>query len=174
MLFDKTLTGYEIKKFMERSTAHFWHESDASIYPMLKKLAHEGTIQAQDTFKGKHGSTSYTTTPSGKAEFSAWMAGNVVPETHRDELLLRLFFGATISHEHTVHLLKTQLKKMQESLTYFSSIQTYVEGYAMPEGSSDNPHKLFWKMTLRNGILQTEAQAAWLEECLDILKRDKS
>ena len=70
MLLDKPRSGYDIKKFMAESTAHFWQETDASIYPMLKKLEDEGKVESQNILRGKKGSTLYSITPAGKTEFS--------------------------------------------------------------------------------------------------------
>ena len=38
MLMEKPRSGYAILQMMQQSTTHFWQESDASVYPMLKIL----------------------------------------------------------------------------------------------------------------------------------------
>ena len=166
LLFDKNLTGYEIKKFMQQSTAHFWQETDASIYPMLKKLEAEGKVEPQITRKGKMKRVRYSITQTGKDEFSHWMELGPEPGTHRDELLLKLFFGGNTAKEEIIKHLLTQQKKIQEQQKKYSYIQTFI----FPEIASDSPHKLFWTMALRNGIISAQAELKWIDECLEILK----
>ena len=36
------MSGYDVKKLIERSIAHFWNESYGQIYPILNRLAAEG------------------------------------------------------------------------------------------------------------------------------------
>lgn len=40
----RPLTGYEIRKLVEESVQHFWHESEGHLYPSLKKMAELGLI----------------------------------------------------------------------------------------------------------------------------------
>ncbi len=167
MLFDKSRTGYEIKKFMQESTAHFWQESDASIYPMLKKLEAEGKVESQTTRKGKLERVRYTITQTGKKEFSIWMTKEVEPGTHRDELLLKLFFGANASKEEIIKHLLLRQKKVGELQKKYAYIQMFI----FPEVAPDYKHKLFWQMALRNGVINADAEFKWIEECLDMLKK---
>ena len=170
MLFDKARSGYEIKKSMENSTAHFWQESDASIYPMLKKLEVEGKVASKDSVRGKRGHrTLYSITPKGKTEFTQWMDKQAEPSTYRKELLLKLFFGASVPRTTTIKHLEAERKKIAQLLKQYD----YVATYMLPEVPDDNPHKLFWHMTLRNGVLLAQAEATWLDECINKLKETK-
>jgi DNA-binding PadR family transcriptional regulator len=166
MLFDKSMTGYEIKKFMQESTTHFWQESDASIYPMLKKLAAEGKVLAQITRKGKLERMRYTITNTGKKEFTRWMEQEAEPGTHRDEFLLKLFFGASSSPSVIIKHLKAKQAMLQELLKKYA----YVNMFVLDKVTPDNPHKLFWQMALRNGIISAEAELKWIDEYLKMLK----
>lgn len=166
MLFDKPMTGYEIKKFMQTSTTHFWQESDASLYPMLKKLEAEGKVDPQVTRKGKLERIRYTITNTGKKEFTRWMEQEVEPGTHRDEFLLKLFFGASSSPTIIIKHLKSKQKKLQELQKKYA----YINMFVLDEVAPDNTHKRFWIMALRNGIISAEAELKWIEECLDMLK----
>ena len=38
------MSGYDVKKLIERSIAHFWNESYGQIYPSLNRLAAEGKL----------------------------------------------------------------------------------------------------------------------------------
>lgn len=170
MLFDKPMTGYEIKKFMKESTAHFWQESDASLYPMLKKLEKEGKVNAEITRKGKLNRIRYAITNTGKKEFASWMEQQVEPGTHRDELLLKLFFGANSSTEAIIKHLKARQTKIEEMQKKYA----YVQMFIFPKIAQDNRHKIFWEMALRNGMISAEAELKWIDECIKILKQPKT
>ena len=40
------MTGYELKQFMDESTANFWHAKQSQIYTTLKKLEEEGMLES--------------------------------------------------------------------------------------------------------------------------------
>lgn len=169
MLFEKPLTGYDIKKIMAETTAHFWQETDASIYPMLKKLVAEGKIVPTSALRGKQKRTLYRATPAGKKEFAQWMETDIEPGTYRQELLLKIFFGAntdkTIIIKH-LESRKGRLKVIQKKFAYIDLI-------VLPDVPEDDPHKIYQKLTLRNGIIRVEAEIKWIEESLNMLKKDK-
>lgn len=165
MLYDKPRSGYEIIQRMSESTAHFWQESDASIYPMLKKLEAEDKLQVHHERTGKRKRAMFEITASGKKEFAAWMALPAQPENVRNELLLKLFFGATGSKESLIKLLEAKLKHSKKIKQTFASIEKNLATV-----DDKNPHKPFWQMTLKNGILQNKASLAWLKESLETLK----
>ncbi len=93
-------SGYDIKKFMECSTSNFWNESYGQIYPILKQLVEEG-LAASHTEKqeGKPEKYIYTLTEQGKEGLRDWLSESVESSVERNELLLKLFFGAHIPLE---------------------------------------------------------------------------
>ena len=81
------------------SVGHFWNESYGQIYPNLKKLAAERTCHARRP-KSKRASPTARSTPSrskGRERLARWLAVEPQPEVPRNELLLKLFFGAQAS-----------------------------------------------------------------------------
>lgn len=93
-------SGYDVKKFMEGSTSNFWSESYGQIYPILKQLV-EGGLAARHTEKqeGKPEKYIYTLTEQGKKELREWLSESSAPAPERNELLLKLLFGAHVSIE---------------------------------------------------------------------------
>jgi DNA-binding PadR family transcriptional regulator len=166
MLFDKSRSGYEIKSRMLESTAHFWQESDASIYPMLKILEKEGKVQSRDELVGKRARKIFEITQAGKNEFVAWMGLPAESESHRDELLLKLFFGANTSKEEIIKQLQSKLQQYKKKKAEF----TIIEIDAFSQVPDTNIHKLFWQMTLKNGIMHCDSQIAWIKDCLQVLE----
>ncbi len=166
MLLQEPMSGYDIIKEMQGSTDYFWQESDASIYPMLKTLEKEGKVKSKSEYVGKRESKIFEITPKGKKEFAAWTAVPAEKERQRNELLLKLFFGAHTTKEKILKQLLTKLQRAQEMKKKFKGI----EAETLSEIPEKNPHKIFWSLTLRNGIIHAEAEIKWLNECIKILK----
>lgn len=162
MLFDKPRSGYEIRESMKISTAHFWQESDASIYPMLKKLESEKKVTAAHILRGKRASKMYKITSAGKHEFLDWMSMPAQIGTWRDELLLKLFFGATINKEEVLKHLEMHQNKLQE----FKRRLEYVEKNILSTVQDKHPHKFFWVMTLNQGKAYVNAQLQWVQDSI--------
>jgi len=170
MLFDKPRSGYEIKTFMLQSTVHFWQESDASIYPMLKKLESEGKVTSRSESRGKRERNVFEITPAGKKEFIKWLDFPVVDEeTHRNELLLKLFFSANASKEEVIKKLLVEQKKVRDAERQFEDIEENL----LSQVPDSHPHKQFWMMTLRYGVINAKAETQWLSECIKILSPKK-
>ena len=164
MLFDTPLSGYELRKRMLSSTAHFWNESDASVYPMLRILEQEGMVTAKTEYAGKRARKVFTITQVGKDDVTAWLALPAEPEHPRSELLLKLFFGAFVSKEVTIKQLERRLQQCQEPQKTFKAIENEIA-----KTPDTHPHKLFWEMSLKCGIIDVEATIAWLNECINRL-----
>lgn len=169
MLLREPLSGYEIRKIMLNYTIHFWQESDASIYPMLKKLETEGKVKSRSQYVGERESRIFEITPAGKKEFANWIEIPAEEEKHRNELLLMLFFGANSNKEKILKQLFIRLQKEKEKKKNFENIKTSF----LSKISDKDRNKLFWMMTLENGIISTNADIKWLQECINILQKNK-
>jgi DNA-binding PadR family transcriptional regulator len=166
MLFEKTHSGYSLLQTMKGSTNYFWQESDASVYPMLKLLEKNGMVISHNEATGKRERTIFEITDMGKKEFLAWMKLQPEEETSRSELRLKLFFGAHTDKETVLKYLKTHQEECFEDLKNLQHIETEVNN-----ASNENPHKTFWLITIRSGVIHAQAELQWLEECFNILKK---
>jgi DNA-binding PadR family transcriptional regulator len=167
LLFEKPRSGYSILQMMQQSTDYFWQETDASVYPMLKILEAEGKVTVKSEFVGKRERKIFEITQAGKDEFLAWMATPAEKENRRNELLLKLFLGATVATEDIVKQLALHQQKALKIKKEFKSIENDV----LSNVSNEHPHKRFWLMALRYGILHNEAELAWLDECFNVLEK---
>lgn len=166
MLFDRPKSGYAIKSEMLASTSHFWQESDASIYPMLKTLEAEGKVMSKNEFVGKRARKILAITQAGKDEFLAWMALPAESETHRDELLLKLFFGANTTPNEIIKQLQLKLQLSQKKRAQLTIVQIDT----LAQIPDTHPHKLFWEMSLKNGLMLYDTQINWLLDSIKCLE----
>ena len=87
-------SGYDLKKRIEGSVAHFWSESYGQIYPILARLASRQLVERRlERQKGKPDRYVYSITAEGRESLGAWLGEPVREQGFRSELLLKLFFG---------------------------------------------------------------------------------
>ncbi|MEW5918268.1 MAG: PadR family transcriptional regulator, partial [Gemmatimonadota bacterium] len=88
------LSGYELRKAIALSVGHFWNESFGQLYPELQHLTKAGLIQPVADRTATRRRARYRITPAGKRALADWAAAPAPPEPVRNELLLKVLFGA--------------------------------------------------------------------------------
>ena len=89
VLSRRAMSGYDVKKLIERSIAHFWSESYGQIYPSLNRLADEGLAERRrERQRGKPDRHVYSLTSKGRAELLRWLAlpARLSPQTSLESL----------------------------------------------------------------------------------------
>ena len=168
LLTVEPMSGYEIKKMIQNSIAYFWSESNGQLYSTLNQLMNEGLLRQEKTQPvGKRSCQRYAITGKGRRELQKWLQSCDDKSVHRDENLLKLFFGANISKEDCVRRLKNRRKKLTETLNEFRDIAQELEKEVC------SPHYIFWLLTLNNGIRSTEAGITWCRDSIRLLEKDQ-
>ena len=159
-------SGYDIKKLMEQSTSNFWNESYGQIYPILKQLIEEGLATSQtEKQEGKPERYVYTLTGRGTEELQRWLSEPVEYVVERNELLLKLYFGARVPVEKNIEHVRTFQQLQAQLLRKYENIELYLQA-----GRASNPDLLYPLLTLRYGIHRCQALLAWCEETLATLQ----
>lgn len=165
LLTIKPLSGYDIKKMIHDSIAYFWSESNGQIYPTLNLLLKEYLIVLlENQSTNKKVRNQYAITEKGRIELQKWMREQDEKYVHRDENLLKLFFGNNISKKECIQLLKNRAKRLNESLKEYRSIAEWLQTEVT------SPHRLYWILTANNGISSAEAEIKWCKESIKTLK----
>ncbi len=162
------MSGYDIKKKIERSTSNFWNESYGQIYPILKKLVAQGlATQAVEEQLGKPDRHIYELTEKGQQELQSWLIEPVEPQVERIEILLKLFFGQQVAVADNIRHVE-QFRELQEK-----SLQKYqAMEQEMQEKGIDNPNFPYWLMTASYKLHVTKALIDWCDETLAKLKKN--
>lgn len=152
-------TVYTIKKDLEATVGHFWHESYGQLYPVLKQLLGVGWVSLLEA-DGPRNRKVYAITPAGYQALQLWLMdpSEYVPPP-RNELLLKLFFGRHVPREHSLARLDRYAQQLRMTLATYQAIDAELSG---PEAADES--QPFWLATLRNGQFGVKAILRWCAE----------
>ncbi len=159
-LMYQEMTGYDLKKFMEHSTANFYDASFGSIYPALARLSKKGWVEKwEDSATGKL-KKYYRLLPAGREAFLAWLDQPIPQASCCQELLLRVFFLGHLPEKRA----SFRLMEYQEGLHQeISKLQQLAE-------SLHPAADIYQRGTLDFGIDYYQYVIGW---CSDLLARQK-
>ena len=160
------MSGYDMKKFMMKSTNHFWMESDGQLYPILHKLISEGKIVSKEENNGARKKNVYSITDLGKEEFLSWMSQPPEPPVKRIEFSLKLFFGEFVDPEI---LIKHIEKEIQQAKNQLEIIEAGSKELDLEY--KDHPSYNYWKILSRRGEINAKALLDWSNEAIHDLKK---
>ena len=97
-------SGYDLQKYAERSVGYFWTPAKSRIYATLPRLVNAGLVRRRDVVQsGRPNKQLYRLTRAGEEELRRWIAEEPLePETSRNTLLVRIFFGDVAAPEEVL------------------------------------------------------------------------
>jgi PadR family transcriptional regulator, regulatory protein AphA len=167
MLSIRPRSGYDIKKQINRSIGFFWNENFGHIYPILKRMEKDGFVTKRVEETGcRPRKNVFTLTEKGNKELKRWLAIPVSEQPVRNELLLKIFFGAHLKEGDIMAMIEVEKEKSVKLAKLFNSIAQ--------ESPADRPHDLpYWLMTMNFGKKKAEMTIEWCDETLKAIKKMK-
>ena len=97
-------SGYDMRKLAEQSVGYFWTPAKSRIYATLPRLVDAGLVRRRDVVQsGRPDKQLYRLTRQGEETLRRWIAeGPLEPETSRNALLVKLFFGELAEPEQVL------------------------------------------------------------------------
>jgi DNA-binding PadR family transcriptional regulator len=92
-LMEAEATGYDLKQRFQDPVGFFYRVSDGSIYPALKKLAHDGLVRLRTERRGRRARKVYAITPRGRAHFMRMLREPAQPLFVFDESQVKIYFA---------------------------------------------------------------------------------
>jgi DNA-binding PadR family transcriptional regulator len=184
----RPMSGYDIKKLVEIGLSHFWSESYGALYPTLSQLVSAGLVKKRsDRQGGKRPRFVYSLTPRGQRAFEEWLREPPEDPGVRNEALLKFFLSPLRPRSESVRLLEEYRARLRERYEDFAESETILrraldEGTVPPElerilgqpGSTPGEPPVrslqVFLLTLRHGVLATQARLAWCDEALAVLR----
>lgn len=162
----KSCSGYDIKKFCDKTISHFWNENFGHIYPVLSEMQKDGLIIQDGQDSGARRKV-YSITDKGRREFLEWLLQPVEYQPARSELLLKLSFGLQIPKEKVIEMMEEVKVRNMEKVQQYKVLE---QSYSMNEKARKHPQYLYWLAPLRYGIILSEAAVRWCDETIGSLK----
>lgn len=164
LLTIEPMSGYDLGQTIRGSVGHFWNESYGQIYPNLKRLKADGLVDSTlERQKGKPDRHIYSITKKGRERLAAWLAVPPQSEVPRNELLLKLFFGAQASPQLLIGYLEKMAEQEGAFLNQLKQMRKEIEK------NSRYPGAPYWTMAARFGEFEMKAHLRWAEETLEEL-----
>ncbi|WP_051074479.1 helix-turn-helix transcriptional regulator [Fangia hongkongensis] len=167
MINKHPISGYKIKMLFSKIANFYWSESNAQIYPMLKKLEEEGLVQSSfDPQAGKRKTRIYSITSEGKSYLNKWLCQPITyGSKERNELLLKLSNGFAIDQEHLSLHVQHYLNYLQLLKTQLYEVIEHIK--TDHHSRQDQPYLL---MVYNYNDKRINAEIQWAEETLSTIQ----
>ena len=156
-------SGYELLKLAETGIGYLWSPAKSHVYDVLPRLERGGyarrRVVVQTEKPDKH---LWRITAAGRAALRDWI--DTIDEDsleNRGVLLLKLFFGEHGDPDRLVE----HLEGFGDQARRKRAVLRLLEADSPPSAEDELP-----LMTLRQGLIGTEAQLRWAEEVLPALR----
>jgi DNA-binding PadR family transcriptional regulator len=153
LLAERELSGYDLKRAVERSVGYFWRPARSQIYAVLPRLVERGLTRRRDVAQATRPDKQlYRATPAGREALRRWLnEAPLEPEPERI-LLLKLFFGA---HADRAALLGFVRQRREAAEQLARELRT------LDAEAKNLPHDRFHALTRRYGLELSAAIARW-------------
>ena len=160
------MTGYDLRKHMEESVAHFWPADQAQIYRTLTVLAADGLVDVRTVpQEGRPDRREHSVTDAGLAELDQWLASPVEYAPTRESFLVRLFFVGRLGVDRTRAVLHERAAEAREMVAVLEHTQ-HLSTQALAQ-VDDVPLPVRLRLaTLTNGLVHARAELAWIDDLL--------
>lgn len=151
-----SLTGYELRRLMQRSVGYFFGASYGSIYPALRELEAAGMVRSTLVVQeGRPNKKVYEITAEGRRHFRArLLEREPADDGYRSEVLMHLFFGEEHDGERLAALVEGYERRYRAKL---ESLRGVEDEY----GEIMSPYQ---RMCLRSGLSHYRGRVEWAEE----------
>ncbi len=172
LLSREELSGYDLKRWMERPLGHFWSAKHSQIYPELARLEGEGFVTHRVVEQiGKPDKKVYRITPAGLKALGEWVVR--LPESRpvRDELTLKAYSVWLADKEKAARLFREEGLRHEEQLAHYDDLRLWMEDEY--EGEVRDPDSSWFASyaTLRRGIGYEKEYAEWCRWMAESVQR---
>ena len=113
-------SGYEVKRWIERSARFFWAISPVQVYPALKWLEAEGWVTGRSEPTGGRARRVFRVTAAGERALREWLRRpDELTLELRDRGLLKLFFADALEPAEALALVRAMRARAEAGLERF-------------------------------------------------------
>jgi PadR family transcriptional regulator, regulatory protein AphA len=120
------MSGYEVKKTVDSTVGYVWGPARSAIYAVLPRLVEDGLATARKVAQSRRpDKIVYRITSAGRAALKAWIEETPPPpDSARNPLLLKLFFGDLSSPEvlaDQIRARRLEAERLREDMDRFEA-----------------------------------------------------
>lgn len=162
----KPMTGYEMKKWVEKALAHFWKTSYGQIYPTMSKLEKYKLVESSN-IESETGPNriEYALTDLGKDALIEWLSEDTDDFNDKDETLLKFYFSDLLSIDQMIEKLERSIDFNQSILDGYSGDVDHMKEVTRPTRKQLNQY-----LCTKKGVYLNEARIKWAKECIEALR----
>jgi len=156
-------SGYDIKRFVESTLSHFWHESYRWIYTTLDQLEADGLVTGRTEDRGERERMVYRIASKGRKALGDWLTEPPAELRVRDELLLKILLGSG-GRGATRHIKRHQ-EQMRTRHAEIADLERALTGLGLDTAAR---HRLGLTLDLSRRL--TAAHLKWCDDALKTLE----
>lgn len=166
LLNHEELSGYDLKKRIDLTVSRFWSVGYAQIYPTLAQMEHEGLVTklVGESDKGPNRKI-YSITQDGKECLRSWLLAPEEKEYTKYEILLKLFFGASIPAQVSAARIQEFEERQRQNLNIIRLFKQELGDIL--EHSDDH---LYFYLTVLFGEQIYSAYLNWARQALELIE----
>lgn len=173
------MTGYELVKYFDGSTANVWSAPHSQIYPELRRMEADGLIDVREIPRGERATKrEYVINDNGVAEFKEWLNEPAVYQTERDVHRLRASHLELSTYDSARRQLTAHLHHYSKMLTEARQFVADIEDRRVPllrkrlerRPKAEHEAIIAFKLFAYSGqITKAETEIAWARGGLNLI-----
>ena len=168
-LIRKPRSGYDLTKWMERETSHFFAIGHSSIYPALARMKREGLVRYEvvPSDQGPERKV-YSITEAGREALLSWAGEPAAERQVRDEQLVKALCYGFLPKERALARLREEKIRHKEQLALYEEFERGLEAELQERRISREAY-LGTLLTLRRGIGTERSYVEWCEKAANMM-----
>jgi len=166
-------SGYDLSRWMQRETSHYFAVGHNRIYPALSELERDGLVvhEVVPSDRGPERKV-YSITEGGRDALLCWVDSPPVERQVRDEQLVKVLCYGFLPTERALFRLEEVKAIHEEKLARYQGYRRGLE-VELREGRISEETYLGTLLTLRRGIGAERSYVEWCEEAKEVLSSRK-
>ncbi len=170
-----SVSGYDLKTIINKSTGYFFSASLSMIYPALKELTQEGFITYEvEPLVGKQDRKVYTITPEGHQKFLAWLHEPLELKQSLnafEDFLLKLTFFGMMEDGAILEFLTTAQNHFRNEMKRLYDNNLANEREYIKMGSPlDQRYIALWSFENEFILDDLDRKILWIEKLIEIVR----
>lgn len=173
-LVRKPRSGYDLTRWMQRETSHYFAVGHNRVYPALSELERDGMVMHEvvPSDRGPERKV-YSITQAGREALLSWVDSPPIERQTRDEQLVKVLCYGYLPTGRALARLEEVKVLHEERLARYEGYRRELE-VELREGRISDEAYLGTLLTLRRGIGAERSYAEWTEEAAKVLSSSRN